>query len=374
MFQKSFPFLEIDFRAISHNLNQIRKLIGPSVKIAPVVKANAYGAGIIPVSQFLESQKIDYLCVSRIDEALKLRENQIKTPILILSYTSPIFFKEIVANNLTVTISSLELAKSLATEARRREKIIKVHVKVETGMHRIGIETPQILFFLKKIFDLPNLEVEGLFTHFSDADNPDLEFTRLQLRRFQEMLSELELAKIKIPLIHASNSAATLRLKEAHFDMVRPGISLYGYKSSLNVNYDFDFHPVFTLKTKIIQINRVPENEFIGYGKTYQTPKDKLVGTIAIGYGDGFRRSPQNFDKVLVKGIFCPILGRIAMDACDIDLDQVVNPQVGDEVVLIGKSEDEIISVDDVAEKWGTINYEVITSIKERVTRVYRKN
>lgn len=367
-----FPWVEIDLTAISHNLGIIRKIIGKKVRIAGVVKANAYGHGLIEIARFLEKQRIDYLCVARISEALELRENRIKTPILILGYTPPQFFKEIVNHNLTVTIRSLDVAKSLVTEARRKNKMVKVHIKVETGMHRIGIETPYILFFLKKIFDLPNLEVEGIFTHFAEADNLDLSFTRLQLTRFQEVVQELIRAKIKIPIYHTANSAATLRIPESYFNMVRVGIALYGLEPFPGAKEIVGLKPAMTLKTKIIQIKEIPAHEFIGYGRTYETPKTKIVGTIAIGYGDGFRRSPQNWSEVLVRGQRCQILGRVAMDSCQIDLSSVLKAEVGDEVVLIGKSRDEIITVEQVAHRLGTINYEVVAGLMERVKRVYK--
>ena len=343
-----------------------------------MVKANAYGHGLIGTAKFLGKQKIAYLCVARISEAIQLRENKIKSAILILGYTSPEFFKEIIAYNLTVTVQSLDVAKMLATEGRRKNKVVKIHIKVETGMHRLGIESPQILFFIKKILDLPNLEIEGIFTHFSDADNNDFEFTKLQLSRYQFVVTELQKADIKIPIYHTANSAAILCLPESHYNMVRLGIALYGLNPIPEIYTDrdfslkFDLKPVLSFKTRISHVRVVPDGETIGYGRTFKTNQDTLVGTISVGYGDGFRRSPQNYSEVLVRGIRCPILGRVAMDTCQIDITKVPQANVSDEVVLIGKSQNEIITASEVARKLGTINYEVTTGIMERVERRYK--
>lgn len=374
---KFFPWVEINLSALAHNLSQIRSVVGKKVKIAAVIKANAYGHGIVETAKFLERSKVDYLCVARISEALQLRESKVKSPILILGHAPAEFFKEIVSHNLTVTITNLEVAKALVTEGRRKNKTVKIHVKVETGMHRIGIETPQILFFLKKLLDLPNLKIEGLYTHFADADNLDLSFTRLQLERFKEVLRELEKAGIRIPLIHAANSAAILQLPESHLQMVRPGMVLYGLNPLPDLYSDekfertFNLKPVLSFKTRIIQINYLPAGETIGYGRTYKTLKDAIIGTIAVGYGDGFRRTPQDWGEVLTRGKRCPILGRVAMDACQIDLSAIPQAKVYDEVVLIGQSQDEIMTASEVARKLGSVNYEVVTGIMARVERRY---
>lgn len=368
--QKHFPYIEVDLSALSYNLKSIKQEVGKKVKIAGVVKANAYGHGMVLIAQYLEKQKIDYLCVSRITEALRLREQGLKKPILVLSYTPAYYFKDIIQHDITVTIRSLDVAKSLVTEARRKNKIVKVHVKVETGMHRIGVETPQILFFLKKILDLPNLEIEGLYTHFSDID--DVEFSKVQLERFQKVIDELEKAQIKIPIIHAANSGAIFSLPESFFTMVRSGIALLGL-SPFSWKKDVSLKPVLSLKTKVIQVKKVPEEEYIGYGRTFKTQDPTVIATIAIGYGDGVRRGPNKWKEVLINGQRCPIIGRVAMDACQIDVSNCSQVQVGDTVVLIGQSGDEIITADDIAKTIGTNNYEVVTALTERVERVYKK-
>ena len=378
MSHQFFPWVEIDLSTLKHNLDVMRKLVGRNVKVAATIKANAYGHGLVEIAKFFEKQKIYYLCVARISEALKLREFKIKAPILVLGYTPAEYFQEIVTHNLAVTVQSLDVAKMLATEGRRKNKIVKIHVKVETGMHRIGIESPQILFFIKKILDLPNLEIEGIFTHFADVDNYDLDFAKLQLSRFQFVVDELQKAGIKIPILHTANSAATLRLLESYYNMIRPGLALYGLNPASEVYSDDDFslksdlEPVLSFKTRISHIRDVPMGETIGYGRTFKTDQDTLVGTISVGYGDGFRRAPQNYAEVLVRGIRCPILGRVAMDTCQIDITKVPQVNVSDEVVLIRKSQDEIITASEVAKKLGTINYEVVTGIMERVERRYK--
>jgi len=346
--------------------------VGPQVAIMAVVKANAYGHGSMETSKIALESGAKMLGVSSFVEAKQLREAGINAPIVILGFTPVENYLDMVKNDLTVTIRSLDVVKALSTAARREEKTARVWIKVDTGMHRLGLNPSEVLFFVKKVQNLPNVNITGIFTHFADADNTDISFARKQLANFQELLKELERENIHIPIRSAANSPATFKLPESHLDLVRIGIAMYGIKPSKDFDYGVDLQPALTFKTEITQIIELAKGESVGYGKEFVAKKPSLVATLAVGYGDGFRRSPQNWGEVLIRGQLVPLIGRVSMDQAAVDLTETTGDiRRGEEVVLIGKSGAKVLTAEKVAHNLDTISYEVTTAISARVPRIY---
>ena len=360
---------EISKKALKSNLKVVKEKVGSDVDIMAVVKGNAYGHGAVEVSKIAIDSGANSLGVSSFFEAKQLREAKIKSPIVILGFTPTENYYDMVENDITTTIRSLDVAHSLVTAARRRNKVAKIWVKVDTGMHRLGLNPGEVLFFMRKLQDLPNIEIEGIFTHFAEADNIDLEFTNKQLVVFNNLLEELEKEGINIPIKSAANTAGTFALPESHFDMVRVGIGLYGYDES---DKGDDLTPVLSFKTEIVQITEIEKGETVGYGRTFKAEKPTQIATLAVGYGDGFRRAPNNWGEVLISGQKAPLIGRVSMDQAAADITELKGDiRRGQEVVLIGRSGDLEITAEDVATKLGTSVYEVLTGISARVTRLY---
>ena len=363
---------EISKEAIEYNIKQIQKLIGPRVVVMAVVKANAYGHGAVEASKIALAVGAKMLGVSSFVEAKQLREAGIRFPVVILGFTPTENYFDIVNHDITVTIRSLDVARALSTAAKREDKITGVWIKVDTGMHRLGLNPGEVLYFVRKLADLPNLAIDGIFTHFAEADNPDLGFTRKQNVSFKKLLEELEAEGIKIPICSAANSAATIKIPESHFDLVRVGIAMYGLKPEKEFDYGLDLRPALTFKTEITQITEIDKGESVGYGREFIAKKPTTVATLAVGYGDGFRRAPRSWQEVLIKGQRAPLIGRVSMDQAAVDISSLrVDIRRGAEVVLIGKSGGEELSVEEIAEKLGTSTYEVVTAISARVPRIY---
>jgi alanine racemase len=363
---------EVDLSAIKNNINKVQDFIGPKVAVMAVVKANAYGHGAVEVSKAAIGAGAKMLGVSSFVEAKQLRQAGVKAPIVVLGFTPAENYVDMIDHDLTVTIRSLDVAKALVTAARRANKIAKVWMKVDTGMHRLGLNPSEVLYFVKKLHDLPNLVVEGIFTHFADADSPSLDFAKKQLASFKKVLAELEKEGIKIPIRSAANSVATFKIPESHLDMVRIGIAMYGLKPEKRFDYGLSLEPVLTFKTEITQITEIGKGESVGYGREFIAKRPSLIATLAVGYGDGFRRAPKNWGKVLIRGQYVPLVGRVSMDQAAVDITYVPRDiRRGEEVVLIGESGDQSLSAEGVAENLGTISYEVITAISARVPRIY---
>ncbi|OGY27975.1 MAG: alanine racemase [Candidatus Woykebacteria bacterium RBG_19FT_COMBO_43_10] len=363
---------EISKEALSNNIKTIQEFVGPKVAVMAVVKANAYGHGAVETALIALKSGAKLLGVSSFVEAKQLREADIKDPIVILGFTPAENYLDMVRNNLTVTIRSLDVARALSTAARREEKITRVWVKVDTGMHRLGLNPGEVLFFIKKIQNLPNLSISGLFTHFAQADTPELSFSEKQIESFNEVLGELESEGIHIPLRSAANSAAIFKLPKSHYNLVRVGIAMYGLKPEKSFDYGVDLKPALTFKTEITQIIELAKGESVGYGREFVARGPTLIATLAVGYGDGFRRSPKNWGEVLIRGQRAPLVGRVSMDQAAADITDLKGDiRRGEEVALIGRSGDEVISAEDVAENLGTISYEVVTAISARVPRIY---
>jgi alanine racemase len=362
-------WLEVDLEAIAHNVRQVVDRVGPKVAVLAVLKADGYGHGALRVARTALNNGARYLGVASINEGAMLRQAGITAPILVLGYTPAWQARELVLNDLTATIFNLEVSQALRRAARELSRRVRVHVKVDTGMGRLGLLPDEVLPFVQELDGLPELDLEGLFTHFSVAD-ADADYTRWQIQRFRQVVEELTSAGIQIPLIHAANSAATLSLPESHFNMVRLGIAMYGLHPSPQVPCPGGFRPALSFKTQVAQVKTLPPHSFVSYGNTYETTGEQRIAVIPVGYADGFRRAPRHWGYVLVRGRQAPIVGRVCMDQTMIDVTEIPEVRQGDEVVLIGAQGEERITAEDVAERLGTINYEVVSEILARVPRV----
>ncbi|MGB3904101.1 MAG: alanine racemase [Anaerolineae bacterium] len=371
-------WVEIDLGAIANNVRQLKRMVGDRVGIIATLKADAYGHGAIKVARTALTNGVDVLGVACLSEAVTLRRADITAPILILGYTPAWQAREAVLNDVTVTVFSLDVAKALSRAADDLNSEVRVHVKVDTGMGRLGILPHEVLDFVREVKDLSGLVVEGIFTHLAIADIPDAhkvpgwgrEYTRKQLRSFQDVLQELEANGVHIPHIHAANSAAIIDFPESHFNMVRPGIAIYGLDPSSQVPRPAGFEPALSLKSQVAQVKELPSGSYVSYGCTYRTEGRTRIAVIPVGYADGFRRGPHDWGEVLVKGRRAPLVGSVCMDQSMIDVTDIPGVRQGDEVVLIGQQGGDRITVGEVAERLGTINYEVVSEILARVPRV----
>ncbi|MBE0478881.1 alanine racemase [Candidatus Aerophobetes bacterium] len=362
--------VQINLENIAYNIEQIRAKVGNKVNIMAVVKANGYGHGAIQVAKTALKSGCEWLAVATVEEGVELREAEIKSPILILGISPPEQAEDIVKYELSQTICDKKLARALSDEAKSQNRIAKVHIKVDTGMGRIGIFPEKVKEFIKKIAHLKCIKIEGIFTHFSSAEE-DKDFTHLQIENFKKAISGLEKEKIHIPLKHAANSAAILHVPSSCFELVRPGIMLYGLYPSLMITHSILLKPAMSFKTQIVYLKTVPAGVSLSYGRSFTTTKKSLIATLPVGYADGYSRALSNKGEVLIKGKRAPVVGAVCMDMILVDVTRIPEVNVGDEVVLFGKQEGAEISVDELASKIGTINYEVICGISKRVPRVY---
>lgn len=358
---------EINLDNIKYNLDNLKKLTKKDTLICGVVKANAYGHGLVEISKFLESQNVDYLAVARVDEAIKLRENNVNLPILVLGYTPFSSLDEVIKNNIIITVYSLEIAQKINYICKEIGKKINVHIKVDTGMNRLGINFNDI-FDINSLFDLDYLNILGVFTHLATADEKDLSFCDLQIQRFENVIKNLP--KNKNLIIHLSNSAMAHYLPKGEYNMIRYGISLYGYHPDPDIIKSIDLKPALTLKTKITNIKKVKKGEGISYNLTYKAKNDETIVTLGIGYADGFFRNQKN-PKVIIKGEIFDVVGRICMDQCMVRVDKEININIDDEVIVFSSDK---ITANDVAKRANTISYEVLTNISDRVKRIYKKS
>ena len=366
-------WVEIDLSAIANNTRQVQSLVGPGVRVLASLKADAYGHGALKVARTVLHNGASMLGVATVSEATPLREAGISAPILVFGYVPPWQMREAVRLGLTITLYATESAQALSRAALALGQAVKVHVKVDTGMGRLGIRAEQaaeVLKLVHEIIDLPGLELEGIFTHFAMADTQDQTHVRMQIRRFQHVLQIIEEKHVRPALVHAANSAAILSLPEAHFDMVRPGIALYGLDPSPEVRLPEGFRPALSFKTQVAQVKVIPGGESISYGGTYITERPTRVAILPVGYADGFRRAPTNWGSVLIHGQAAPLLGRVCMDQCIVDVSHIQEVREGDEVVLIGRQGEATLTAEQVAQRLGTINYEVVSEILARVPRV----
>jgi len=362
---------EIDLDAIAFNVRAFQRHVGERVQVMAVVKANAYGHGAVPVAGAALGAGASRLAVHRLTEGIELRRGGIQAPILLLGYTPPDGAGQVVRYNLTPSLITAEFAQALSAVASAQGASVPVHVKVDSGMSRYGLMPEEVLDFLRFIQPLPGMRLEGLFTHFATADWLDQSQGLRQLHTFQQVLSTARGAGFEFPLAHAANSAAAMRLPEAHFNLVRPGIGLYGLDPSTEWAPPFEIRPALTLKSRVSRVRRLPAGAGVSYGRTYITEKPTMAALVPVGYGDGYHRILSNQGYVLIRGRRAPLIGRICMDQFVVDVDAIPDVQQDDEVVLVGAQGGERIRAEEVAALAGTINYEVTTSLLPRVVRVY---
>lgn len=359
--------------AVEKNFEEMRGNLNPETKMIAVVKTDGYGHGAVPIAKRMEEKPYIWgFAVAAVSEAVQLRENGIQKPVLILGHAFPGEYGEIVAEELRPAVFSLETAKRLSQEGGRQNRTVRVHLAVDTGMSRIGYaDTEESIEEIVRISQLPNLKIEGIFTHFSKADEADQTYTMRQLERFQTFCRRLEEAGIKGILRHCSNSAALMQLSCANLDLVRAGISLYGIYPSREVAREpVHLTPVLEWKARVACVKEIPKGTLVSYGGLYEAPKTRKIATISAGYGDGYPRSLSGRGYVLIKGKKAPILGRICMDQFMVDVTGIpVLPE--EEVTLVGRDLDAEITVDELAELSGRFPYEFVCDIGKRVPRIY---
>ena len=368
---------EINLDNIAHNVKEIQRVAGKRTEIMAVVKADAYGHGVLETVNTLVESGCSRLAVSMLDEAIQLRQIGINIPILVLSHTNPLRVDELIKYNITQTIYSHDIAKLLSDEAVRQGTKASVHIKIDTGMSRVGFPPGySAVKAVSEIQKLPGIIVEGIFTHFAAADEKDKNFTFHQAELFDSIISELNRIGILIPIRHVANSAAIIQYPEYAMEMVRPGIILYGIYPSKQVDRSvLELKPAMTLKTTIAMVKWVEENTSISYGRKFFTNRKSKIATIPVGYADGYSRLLTGKGRVLVKGQFAPVVGSICMDQCMVDVTNIEGDiKTGDEVVLLGKQGACEITAEELADNIGTIPYEIVCIIGKRVPRVYFKN
>ncbi len=374
-------WVEIDLDRIAHNMREIKKCLKPDVRLMGVVKADAYGHGAYEIAKTILENGAEQLSVAFVDEAVELRKCGISAPILILGNSSETSIEDLISYDITPAVFTMEFAKALSKHAHSVGKTIRVHIKVDTGMHRIGFlygedanERAKTIENIIEISKFPGIEIEGIFSHFSTSDEEDTEYTLEQLRKFKELTENLEDLGIKIQLKHIANSAAIIKFPEAQFDMVRAGVIMYGmYPSEWVKKSPINLKPAMSFRTRIINIKTLGKGSGISYGKSYITDAPTKLATICVGYADGYSRVFSGKANVLVNGKLVKQLGRICMDQCMIDVTTVNNIGIGDVVTLFGSGDGGNIPIEELAEIMGTINYEISCMIGRRIPHVYIK-
>ena len=362
-------WVQIDLAALEHNVRVIKGLLKPETKFCAVVKADAYGHGAIEVARVAVAAGADYLAVAILSEALELRGAGFTVPILILGHTPELQARQVVAHAVEQTIFSLEAARALSEAAVELGTIAKVHIKVDTGMSRVGVQPAAVADFAAAVAALPGICIEGLFSHFATADSADKTYAFKQLDCFEQVIQDLKCRDIDIPLKHIANSAAILELPQTQFNMVRPGIILYGLWPSNEVKQTIELRPVMQFKALVSLVKEVPGGVGVSYGCTYVTKRPSRIATLPVGYADGWTRLLAEKASVLIRGHRASVIGRICMDQCMIDVTDIPDVQAGDEVLLFGGEE---LPVDEIADHLGTINYEIVCMVGKRVPRVYK--
>jgi alanine racemase len=377
-------FAEINLKAFKHNLQNLKKITKPDTGIMAVIKADAYGHGALPCAKAAVDSGVDYLGAGIIEEGIELRKNGVTGPILILGSIFPDESADLVRHDLATILCTRHLAEALAKEAEKQGKTVNVHIKVDTGMNRLGVLPENLLPLIKTISNLPTLKLEALSTHFSSADDKDTTITTQQIELFQKTLTELQKAGVTMPSItHMANTSALLRFPESRVKMVRPGLILYGALPSPVLNSVVKeicqkenlhkFQPVMQWKSKIILLKSVQKGQPLSYSRKHFTQRDSLIATLPIGYADGLHRNLSNNMDILAKGKRAPQVGTICMDMILIDVTEVPDVQMGDEVVIFGKQGKEEISVEELAKKSNTIPYEILCNVGKRVPRIYKE-
>ena len=370
----SLDNLEYNYRSIRAHLPQGTKFLG-------VMKADAYGHGAVPVSRALADLGAEYLAVSNLEEAVQIRRGEVRLPILILGYTPAEYASNMIFLDITQEVHSLEYARELNEALAGTNYILNVHLKLDTGMTRIGFfayDNERTLDELRQVAQLPHLHIEGVFMHFCVADSraeADVSFTKLQYKRFMDMLSAMAGVGIRPEIRHCCNSGATILRPEYAMDMIRPGVATYGFHPSPDTVGEIDLRPMMSLHTSIAQIRTIAAGKSISYGRTYTTPEDKLVAVLPIGYADGLSRLLSNRVTFRICGKEAPVVGRICMDMCMVDISDIPEAKVGTTATLFGYDEDgTLLPCERIADMLGTINYEIVCDVNKRVPRFYYKD
>jgi alanine racemase len=378
---------EVDLGAIAQNVAEIRKITNPKAKVMAVVKADAYGHGAEKIAETALESGAEVLGVARINEGIALRKAGFSVPIQIFGYTPPSLAETLIRHELIQTVYSYQNASALSEIAISQGKKIKIHIKVDTGMGRLGLVTDcgsiscsdinlteSSLKQVISIVRLRGLITEGIMTHFASADSADKTYAREQFSTFMDFINQLKKEGIEFSVCHAANSAAIMEMPETHLNLVRPGISIYGLYASDEVDRNIiKLKPAMALKTNVAHVKKIPEGFSISYARTYHTRKTTTVATVSVGYADGFNRLLSSCGSMLVHGKRAPVIGRVCMDLTMLDVSQIPDVVVGDEVVVFGAQKEEFIHVDEIAQMLNTINYEIVSTITARVPRVYKR-
>lgn len=365
----------IDLNKLTYNYNQMKGLLSPETKFMGVIKADAYGHGAVEVGRHLESQNIDFLAVAVLDEAMELREAGIKSPILLLSPIEPDTIPTAVKNDISITVFSEEIAEKVKQTAEHLQKVAKIHLKVDSGMARIGVRSREAALRLSQAMTSEWVAFEGIFTHFAEAENTeDPVFTKHQFDFFMDIVNFLKEEHIHFDLTHCSNTAATLLYPEYHLDMIRTGISLFGYHPDKALEYIIDLKPVMTLSTHAAYIKQVEEGTTIGYGRTYETEEENTIATILFGYADGIPRELSNRWYLTTDKEKAPIVGRICMDQLMVDVSEITDFNEETELVFIGDPSMGYPSIYKMADLTDSFHYEILCGIGKRIPRVYVKD
>ncbi len=369
---KHLTWAEIDLNAVRQNFRVLRRLAG-TAKILTVIKADAYGHGMLAVAKVLVQERIDFIGLSNLNEGITLRKAGIKTPVLLFETTLAEQAKDIIDYKLTPTVCTLELARALDNDARRRGRLVNIHVKVDTGMGRFGVWHEEALEFMSKIRSLRNLRVEGLYTHFPSADT-DRAFTHRQVRRLAALVGQLKQSGLNIPYVHAANSMGLAGYKTDILNLARPGLMLYGLYPHAGLRKKIALHPAMSVHSRIIFLKRIEKGRSISYGRTFIARRPMTVATLPIGYSDGYLRGLSGKADVLAGGRRCPVLGRVTMDQIVVDVSRVKNPRLGMPVVILGRQGKEEVCAHELARIAHTIHYEIVCSLGSRLPRVYKKS
>lgn len=366
-------YASVDLSAIENNINELKKKLKKGVLTLATVKADAYGHGAVGVAVDIQSM-VDYFGIAELGEAVELREAGVEKPILVLSYTSPYQYETLIQNELTQTIFNYDDAVALSSAAVKLNKIARVHIAIDTGMSRIGFFcNDESVETVKRINDLPNIYIEGIFSHYACADCPDKTTTEKQTKLFKDFNEKLFDRGIKIPIKHICNSAGSLTLEE-QFDMVRLGLVMYGlYPDDCVNDGSLNLKPAMKIVSHVIHVKEVPAGSGVSYGHTFFSQRPTKIATICIGYADGYSRQFSNKGKVLINGEFANVIGRVCMDQLMVDVTDLKNVNVGDEVVILGEDGNNKITAEELAQMTGTINYEIICQFQKRVTIVQHK-
>ncbi len=367
-------WIEVDRQALFNNVQQVRQLIGPQRRLMAVVKANAYGHGAVETANVLIAAGAQSLAVATPVEGIELRQAGIQVPILVLGYTPTWLAEQTVHDRLTTTVYDVETIHAL-NQAATATGPAKIHVKVDTGMNRLGLTRGEVPAFMETLQSFPHIQVEGIFTHFATSDMADKSFAYEQFGLFNRLLTELTVRRLRPPLAHAANSAALLTMPETYLDLVRTGIALYGlHPDADETRLPANFRPALSWKAQVAQIRQIQAGESVSYGREFIATQAMTIAVLPVGYADGFPRRPFHWGNVLLHGRPAPIVGRVCMDQTVVDVTQIVAEygavQQGDEVVLIGRQGDAELSAEEVATRLGTNNYDVVSRILARVPRL----